>query len=596
MKTTKKFLALLVTLAMVLSLAVPTAFAEDTTGPYEVFVKNDAENHVYDAYQIFTGDLSSDGTTLSNVEWGASVSDSARLVEALLSDEKVIKTTTGTTTLKQIFSTVATITTDKQANEVATILGTVPNDSNILDRFAEVVGKVNSDGQTHAFLGSPASSVDQQTTKIIQDVATKGYMLDGLHAGYYLIKDRDKNSNLGEGDFYTKYIMRVVKSADISVKGEGVTVQKTVNDTLGGTFTDTEDANTNDTLYFKWEGKLPNNLESYDEYNYKFIDTMSAGLRFNRIEQVYIENANGTPAYTIMDVTDGDDTNDSLSLEKNGIIFPTPAMADGQPTVFSLEIVDLYKTYPQILPSQKIIVKYSAALTRDALIKDENSNVVKVEYDNNPNGEGTGTTVSDKASVFTFKIDIDKFDAANENLKLEGVEFILYERDTSGAETVYHYAQVVTEEMIAAGTAINGRVVDEDDLGLVYGFTTEREEASILDTDENGSINLKGLDSGLYYLEETKTNDGYNLLDTPVQIEILPAYDEVNGEFSATVEYKVDSRTQGSSSTVGVRNSKGSTLPSTGGMGTTILYLGGGALVLCAIVLLITKKRMAMNR
>ncbi|MBR5315784.1 MAG: LPXTG cell wall anchor domain-containing protein, partial [Firmicutes bacterium] len=151
-------------------------------------------------------------------------------------------------------------------------------------------------------------------------------------------------------------------------------------------------------------------------------------------------------------------------------------------------------------------------------------------------------------------------------------------------------------ELTEANGYINGRFVDNDDLGLVYGFTTVREEASVVDTDANGAINLKGLDSGIYFLEETKTNDGYNLLDTPVQIDIISTYDEESGVYTASVEYKVDSRTQGSNHVIGVRNSKGSTLPATGGMGTTMLYFGGGALVLCAIVLLITKRRMSVNR
>ena len=188
---------------------------------------------------------------------------------------------------------------------------------------------------------------------------------------------------------------------------------------------------------------------------------------------------------------------------------------------------------------------------------------------------------------------MDKYDASDANLKLEGVEFILYFRDTVGDVTTYHYAQVITEEMVEAGTEINGKVVTDADVGVIYGYTENRDDASILDTDANGAIYLKGLDAGIYYLEETKTNDGYNLLDTPVQVTINPTYTVTDDDCSVTVKYEVDGMDQGTSATVGVRNSKGSTLPSTGGIGTTIFYIAGAVLVLSAGMVLITKKRLA---
>jgi len=599
MKKTNKFLALLVTVALLATMAV-SAFAADT---HTIFVKNDAPNHVYDAYQIFSGSLSTDGSVLSNIVWGSSVvgddyNYAEALITAITTDTKEITIANGTTTLKDVFLALTSDTNkalplEKKAAVVSEILGTISNDSATLDRFAEVVGEVIYDAegnfQSHKYLGDAVATSGAQTTN---DAGNLGYEIAGLPAGYYLFKDRDGVVQ-NEGDFYTKYIVRVVKSDTINVKGQGVNVDKSVNDTLGGTYTEYEDADVNQTLYYKWTGVLPNNLLSYDEYYYKFVDTMSKGLKFVRFEQVYIEGADGDPIYTIMDVTDEDTANDSMpaGITVEGIADVT---GENDNQVFSLEIENLFDLFPHLLPSHKIVVKYSTIVTRDALIATSMPNKVEIEYSNNPNGEGTGITVPDVAHAFTFEINVDKYDAADPTKKLEGVEFVLYrEKIGENQEIVKHYAQVITEEMVEAGESINGKVVDADDIGVVYGYTTDRSQASVLDTDENGAIQITGLDAGYYYLEETKTNDGYNLLDTPVQIEILPTYTVNGDECTVTVNYEVDARDQGSSNTVGVRNSKGSTLPSTGGIGTTIFYIVGALLVLVAVVVLITKKRVS---
>ena len=589
MKTIKKLTATLMAVLMVVSM-IATVGAADAT--YELFVKNEAPDHIYDAYQIFSGDLSTDGTTLSNVEWGNSIDDPEAMVTALTTDNKEIKLAgDATTTLADVFITLTTTANasqpiEKKASLVAGVLGTISNDSATLDRFAELVGEVvyTADGtfDYHKYLGAAVSSSGAQTTKD----GANGYNIADLPAGYYLVKDRDNTVGANEGDFYSKYMVRVVKSDVITIKGEGVKVEKTVNDTIDGTFTEYEDGYTNETLYYKWEGTLPNNLMSYDTYNYKFIDTMSNGLTFNQFDKVYIENTNGTEAKVLYDATVDADF-------PAGIVASDIADNGDGTSTFSLEISDLLAAYPSLLPSQKVIVKYSCYLNRNAVVNGSNPNEVKVEYDNNPNGEGTGTTTSDVAHAFSFKVDIDKFDSADHSIKLENVEFILYFRDTVGDVTTYHYAQVITEEMVEAGEVINGKPVTAADVGVVYGFTENRDDASVLDTDANGAINLKGLDAGIYYLEEIKTNDGYNLLDTPVQIEINPTYTVTGEECAVTVSYEVDGMEQGTSATVGVRNSKGSTLPSTGGIGTTMFYIFGAILVVGAGVILITKKRLA---
>jgi LPXTG-motif cell wall-anchored protein len=202
-------------------------------------------------------------------------------------------------------------------------------------------------------------------------------------------------------------------------------------------------------------------------------------------------------------------------------------------------------------------------------------------------------TPEDEAHAFTFGINVDKYDSDNKSKKLPGAEFILYYTKSENGQNVNYYAKVLTKAFIEAnpGLEINGRKITMDDRGIVYGWTTNKDEASVLTTNENGKIFLRGLDAGLYYLQETKAPAGYNLMETPVKVEIAPTYDK-DGNLTS-VEYKVDDIKQ-ESNTVGVRNSSGSTLPVTGGVGTTMFYVFGSIMVVAAVVLLVTKKRMAV--
>ena len=557
MKMTKRIFSLALCLVLMLALALPAMAADET---YTLTINNATDGHTYEAYQIFSGSLVNvDGKDiLSDIKWGSSIpaDKQAALMDALEAAFPGLKAT----------NTEGNRLYERTAAGVAEYLqDNVTTDSESIDLFAEVVGK---------HLGTVAGTS-----------ADKGnhYEIEGLTAGYYLVKDKD-NTLGGANDFYTKYIIRVLKDQTVAPKGEVPTVDKTINDTLDGTYTDVEDFDINDTAYYKWEGTLPSNLKSYNSYFYKFNDTLPTGLLFLEFQQIYIEGHDGNLVHKFYDITDSVDTNDTLPV---GI---TKSVAGQNVT---LEFNDLLTLYKSILPTQKIVVKYTARVTRDALVAQPMTNSVYVDFSNNPNGDGigdTGTTPEDVAHAFTFQITVDKYDADKPSTKLPGAEFVLYYERTVSDAVVKYYAQVITEEMIAAGGEINGLPVDADDLGVVYGWTDDITQASVLDTDANGSLNVRGLDEGIYYLKETKAPAGYNLMETPVQIKIIPSYTATGDEMSVTVSYEVDSVAQ-SSNTVGVRNSSGSTLPVTGGAGTTMFYVAGGLLIAAAVVMLISKRR-----
>lgn len=581
----KKLFAMILAIVMIAAMAVPAMAADD----YTLTINNETADHTYEAYQIFAGDLHDQGggkLVLSNITWGTGVD----------SDKTVALLTAINAKFEKSFA---------DAEAVAQWLAIeVTSDSTTLDNFADIVGD---------YL---ASTPNGTSTPVPADGETKAhYTISNLPAGYYLIKDQD-NSLEGKNDAYTKYILRVLKDQTVTPKSDIPKVEKTINDTLNGTYLNYEDFDITDTAYYKWEGTLPANLGAYDTYYYKFTDTLPVGLNTNvtvggkyyGIQQIYIEGHDGNVVHTFYDITDNDDNN---NVQPDGV---TVTYTNGDYTrdddgnvtgtttkeTIEMEIEDLKALYPNLLSTHKIIVKYTAFVDRDAVIATNAQRVgmenkVVLEYSNEPNGDGKGQTLPDEAYAFTFSIAVDKHDADNTELKLEGAEFKLYyqrvEKDDNGDEKIVkYYAQVVTEEMIAEGKEINGVEVTQANLGNVYAFVADESKASILDTDVNGYLRVGGLDEGVYYLVETTAPAGYNLMETPVQVVIKPSYND-DGTLKE-ISYEVDNMAQ-ASEIVSVRNDAGSTLPVTGGVGTTMFYIFGSIMVVGALVLLISKKRMA---
>ena len=570
----KKAIAIIVCLVMVLSMTI-TAFAADAT--HTLTINNPTEGHSYEAYQIFSGTLENvTGTetqVLTNIKWGSAiVGEGYDNSAALLADiQAAANAAEDGSPMKKL---VGVNSAAKLAEDMA---DNITSDSETLDALAVIFAKYI---QQDSNIGTQAYTENIVTDADGKVVDKSYYTISGLTPGYYLVKDMD-NSLSGEYDSYTKFILRVLKDETVTPKSSIPSVEKSINDTIDGTYTEHEDFDINDTAYYKWVGKLPSNLSDYESYFYKFYDTLPKGVEFVRFEQIYIEGHDGNVVHTF------------YNAEETGAVIPEGIIDTVEGKSVNLEFTDLLSLYSSILNTHKIVVKYSARVTRDALIAEPMTNSVYVEFSNNPNDDGTGKgkTPEDVAHAFTFQINVDKYDADDKTKKLEGAEFELYYERTVNDKIVKYYAQVITEEMIEKGEIINGTAVDADDLGVVYGWTTDESKASVLDTDAKGAIAVRGLDEGIYYLKETKAPAGYNLMETPVKIEIIPKYTQTGDEVSVTVNYKVDDKEQ-ESNTVGVRNSSGSTLPVTGGMGTVIFYVLGGALFVGAAVLLVVKKRL----
>jgi len=206
----------------------------------------------------------------------------------------------------------------------------------------------------------------------------------------------------------------------------------------------------------------------------------------------------------------------------------------------------------QAYVGKEIVITYSAVVNENAISKTEaEKNSAVLIYSNDPkDSESTTENPPEEEYVYTAKLVIDKVDGADNTIKLEGAEFVL----KNGEDKFYNLAD------------------------NVVSWVDAQEDATVVTTDAAGAASFAGLKVGTYYLVETKAPDGYNLLTEPVEVEISGSEDE-------TVSVSVTSV---------VANRTGTTLPSTGGMGTKLLYTAGGIMVLAAAVLLLTRKRMGV--
>lgn len=372
---------------------------------------------------------------------------------------------------------------------------------------------------------------------------SNGQSLD-VPAGYYLIKDVD-NSQDGKDDSYTLYIVKVVGDVTIDPKSEKPTSEKKVKDTNDSTgdtteWQDSADYDIGDDVPFQLKGTVAADYDNYKVYKFTFHDVESAGLTFKSdTVKVYVDGnllenpAAGDPYYTVA----------------------TDNLADAD--TFEVQFPDL-KKISSVKAGSVITVEYQSTLNENAVIGSQgNPNTMHLTYSNNPNddqGGENGKTPDDTVIVFTYKTVVNKVD---QNKKpLAGAEFTLEKKikGENGAADTW--------------TEVGTKTVTGDDSNV---FT------------------WKGLDDGDYRLTETVTPAGYNTI-APIEFTITathdvlsdsPALKTLSGDVtSGTATFTAD--TTSGSLTTDVENKKGSTLPSTGGMGTTILYAAGIVLVLAA--------------
>ena len=236
MKITRKILSLALALVMTLALCV-SALADEK---YTITINNSASGHTYEAYQIFAGDLydpsagaKEEETTntqtkiLSNIVWGSGVSEEGK---AALGDAA------------------------EKANSLT--------EANVKSFAKEVAD----------YLTAPTASGEQTDGK---------YIISGLAAGYYLVKDKEPNNSLsGKDDFYTAYIMKVVGNVEATPKGDKPTLEKELRSKNDSKWHGTHAGfQIGDEIEFRLIVSVPDvNAYGYAAYTYTISDTMTEGL------------------------------------------------------------------------------------------------------------------------------------------------------------------------------------------------------------------------------------------------------------------------------------------------------------------------------
>lgn len=413
-------------------------------------------------------------------------------------------------------------------------------------KVAQAIEKLTDDAR----MTFAADVLEAIRTSKIKNVTNKtgslndsgNYVISDLEEGYYIVKDSGTETPVSA-------LMLTTTDEEIVIKADKPSVEKKIdgdNDTDDSTtgLVDYNTAAIGDDVPFVITSTVPS-TNGYKSYKMIFTDTLSKGLTYNANSLVVTATKDGSV--------------ETLTKDTDYTV-----MQDGQVITFIFENVKGWD-------GKKIDIKYTAKVNNNAVIGTSgNENKVNLEYSNNPTQESSSeNTPDDKTRTFVTEFKLVKVDA-NDNSKLAGVEFEL------------------------TGTKLNTVLVTDADGNRTVQVTEENVKITVK-TDANGEIKFTGLAAGEYTLTETKPLEGYNILSEPIKITIgwtAPADD--NSACTWTYSDNVD--TSGNIATITVENQGGAELPSTGGIGTTIFYVVGGLLVVGAAVLLVTRRKVALEK
>lgn len=545
MKNIKKLLALVLALAICAAFALPALADDGETTTYSLTMNNPKDDHTYVIYQLLTGTVLPGESniptgTLGNIAVGSSgynPDDDSEYgsLDALLNGKK------------------------DDAGEVT----------------AKGLTKMNAD-DLNAFISSRLNATTNAIATPFESTPAKNdkgaLVWSDLPGGYYIVVDTSDPNN---GDSASAVMVQVVGPTVIDPKPNNPTIDKKIiegEDKLNG-----NDYSVGDVVTFEVIATVPtDNLLAYANgkdgvYKMVITDTMSAGLTFKEFTKFVIPGLSDE-----LIQLETPNKNDVVSVEENGT------------TTITITIDDLFQNigkdktkWPEVLC---VNLTYTATLNEKAIVTpsegtDKNNNKVNLEYSNNPTNGGTGKTEDVEVFVYTFKIDGKKVDGTDTTQTLAGAIFQL--QDSEG--TPISFARVTEGDVTKYIRYVEGAIDPAPATDAIVDRIT---------TTDNGKVVFEGLDKGTYKLVELQAPAGYNNLQDPIVIVIDATIEEDGSLSESGVTYTVDNKAN-NGNVIEILNNKGSQLPSTGGMGTTILYIVGAVLVIGAGVVLFTKRRMS---
>lgn len=572
---------------------VTMAFAEGNTtvtfdyGDY-------AGSTTYKGIQIFAADVN--GSTVKNIQWaGANETEQKAIKDAVVRAIQKIESNYNKTTAQDAADWL---------NEKSGVTGNT--------------SQVASDNVLSMIADNLKDNATWQKTSAAQP------SLSNLDAGYWLfltnttVKPGDKST-----DAYSAPVYAVIDGTSTTVKitpkKSVPTVEKKILDDNKamedlttvpvGDWDVVADSQIGQEVNYKLTGTIASNYATYDSYTYMFTDTLSKGLSYvDGQTQVFAVNKDSNNKDQYTDITE------------NFTVQPT-ANDDGTTTLAikanAGENGKYLKEISKVDASTQIVVFYKAVLNGNAVFgnttentqKGGNPNTVKLEYSNNPYGDGTGETIEDTVADFAFKLNLKKVDQGTEQ-GLENAVFTIQSADTN-TENQYIAS---TEGTVDGVSVVAGQLVTVTD-------TKNLPECVKFTSDKGGKISVSGLDAGSYKVTEIETPDHakYPTTADPFTFTISPTYDKTSMKvknLAATVSETGrtdiavgeldnsagDNKLTGTKNgidgatglvTITVGNTKSVGLPLTGLNGVTFTWIAGGAVLCIGVAHLIRSRKQA---
>ena len=585
MKTAKRLLTAALAVVFTFMCALP-AMADDAT--YTLTIDNPAAGHTYEAYQIFDGYHTNDGTSdyLSDINWGSGITQNADRQAKMISELK-----------KAGLYDENTAYVDKvnDATKVAMALSKLEDKAEKVDEFNEIVG---------AYLDAAAGSVKAETTASVQ--------FTGLSAGYYLVKDADTGS-VGANESYTKYLVKLVADAEMQIKSQSMSLDKYI--LSGNDKVKENNAAMGDTVNYRLESQL-SEMDGYEAYTFIIHDELDAGLTFNNNDvSVKVGPKKDDPASykTYENVTikyakqaDGTYTSDLPKIEK------------GEALYICITLNGLTQDYKK----QYVSVTYSATVNENANIgSTPNNNKAYLEYSNNPNqSQGqqektTTTTPPQTVSTYVAGIEIRKVSPKG-NL-LPGAQFMITAKDGTDKDAIkelnvtgysfkeagdagegnYYYKEGESYVTAVPEDAAAQKYVTQDGTNLKKGDKIVGMTGDGVGQTVQGVLRFDGLKAGTYTITEVLAPTGYRKIDQAITLKVEWLYNKDTKEHYW--EYSVESadgdavlgEVTNGILPLKIVNQHGLTLPFTGGEGANLLAGLGLALMAAAVAAILYIKR-----